>query len=112
MTSDKEAWMRSLVFMRHSDPDLVTWQAGPAVPACDMGMNTSVATKERITCLCGIWGQKDAISGETCAPADFQQAAYEVLYECIGSMRKGLERKCQNKECQTAAMDEWNCYAF
>ena len=43
-----------------------------------MGTNTSVETKERITCLCGMW---DAISGETCAAADSQQAAYEVLYE-------------------------------
>jgi len=83
--------MRSSGFMRHSDPDLVTWQAGPAAPGCDMGTNTSVATKERITCLCAMWGQKDAISGETCAAADFQQAAYEVLYECVGSMRKVLE---------------------
>ena len=83
--------MRSSGFMRHSDPDLVTWQAGPAVLACNMGMNTSVATKEHITCLCGIWGQKNAISGETCAGADFQQAAYEILYECVGSMRKVLE---------------------
>jgi len=30
-------------------------------------------------------------SGETCAGADFQQAAYEVVYECIESMRKVVE---------------------
>jgi len=52
MTSDKEAWMRGSCFPRHSDPDLVTWQTGPAVPADGMGMDASVATKERITCLC------------------------------------------------------------
>jgi len=56
-----------------------------------MGMDTGVATKERIKCLCGLWGQTDAISGETCAGADFQQATYEVLYKCVGSMRKVLE---------------------
>jgi len=65
--------------MRHSDPDLVTWQARSAVPADDVGMDTSVVTKERITCLRGLWGQKDATSGEMCAGADMQQAAYEVL---------------------------------
>ena len=85
--------MRGSGFMRHSDTDLATWQAGSAVSAASMGMDTSVATKERITCLCGLWGQKDAISGKTCAGADFQQAAYEVQYECVGSMRKVLERK-------------------
>ena len=91
--------MRSSGFMRHSDPELVTLQAGPAVPACDMGMDTSVATKERITCLCGLWGQKDATSGKTCAGAEFQQAAYEALYECVGSMRKVLQHhkaKCRH----------------
>jgi len=56
-----------------------------------MGMGTSMATKERNTCLCGLWGQTDATSGETCAGADFEQAAYEVLYECAGSMRKVLK---------------------
>jgi len=56
-----------------------------------MGMDTSVATKERIKCLCGLWGQTNVISRETCAGADFQQAAYEVLYECFESMRKTLE---------------------
>jgi len=40
--------------MRHSDPDLVIWQAGSAVSAGDMGMDTSVATKARITCPCGL----------------------------------------------------------
>ena len=64
---------------------------GPAVPAGGMGRDASVETKKRITCLCGLWGQKDATSGETCAGAQFQQAAYEVLYECAGSMRKVLE---------------------
>jgi len=109
MTIDKEAWMRSLGLMRHSDPRLVTWRTGPAVPACDMGMDASVATKERITCLCGLWGQKDATSIETCAGADFQQAtsietcagadfqqaAYEVMSECVRSVRKFLEHKQQ-----------------
>jgi len=65
--------------MRYSDPNLVTWQARSAVPADDVGMDTSVVTKERITCLRGLWGQKDATSGEMCAGADMQQAAYEVL---------------------------------
>jgi len=87
--------MRSSGFMRHSDPHLVTWQPGPAVPACDMGMDTSVATKERITCLCGLCGQKEATSGETCAGADFQQAAYEVMSECVRSVRKSLEHAQQ-----------------
>ena len=83
--------MRSPGLMRHSDPHLVTWQTGQAVPACDMSMDASVATKERITCLCGMWGQKDTLSGETCAAIDFQQAAYELLYECVRSMRRDLE---------------------
>jgi len=43
--------------------------------------------------VCGLWGQKDATPGETCAGADFQQAAYELLYECVGSMRKVLKHK-------------------
>ena len=77
--------------MRHSDPDLVTWQTGSEDSAGSIGMGTRMATKECITCLCGLWGQTDATSGETCAGADFQQAAYEVLYECVVSMRKVLE---------------------
>jgi len=56
-----------------------------------MGMDTSVVTKERITCLCGLWGQTNVTSGETFAGADFRQAVYEVLYECIVSMRKVVE---------------------
>jgi len=95
MTSDKETWMRSPGLMRHSDPHLVTWQTGPAAPACDMGMDASVLTKERITCLCGLWGQKDATSGEKCVGADFQQAAYEVMSECVQSVRKFLEHEQQ-----------------
>ena len=83
--------MRGSDFLRHNDPDLVTWQTGPAVPAGGMGKDASVATKEHITCLCGLWGQTDATSGETCAGAQFQQAVYEVLHECVGSMRKVLE---------------------
>jgi len=83
--------MRESGFMRHSDPDLVTWQTRPAVLTGGMGMDTSVATKERVTCLCGLWGQRNVTSGETCAGADFQQAAYEVVYECIESMRKVVE---------------------
>jgi len=75
--------------MRHSDPYLVTWQTGPANSG--MGMDTSVVTKERITCLCGLWGQTNVTSGETFAGADFRQAVYEVLYECIVSMRKVVE---------------------
>ena len=67
----------------HKDKDLVTWQVGSTVLADNMGMDISVATKERITCLSGLWGQKDATSGETCAGADFQQGAHEVLYECV-----------------------------
>ena len=63
MTSDKEAWMRGSGSLRHSDPDLVTWKTGRAVPAGGMGRDASVATKERITCLCGLWGQTDATSG-------------------------------------------------
>jgi len=35
-----------------------------------------------------MWGQKDTLSGETCAATDFQQAAYELLYDC---MRRDLE---------------------
>jgi len=77
--------------VRHSDPDLVAWTTGPAVSAGGMGRDASVATKERITCLCGLRGQTDATSGETCAGADFRQAVYEVLYECVGSMRKVLK---------------------
>ena len=91
VTSDKDAWMRGSGFKRHSDPDLVTWQTGHAVSAGGMGMGTSMTTKERITCLCGLWGQTHSTSGETCAGADFQQAAYEVLYECVWSMRKVLK---------------------
>ena len=91
VTSDKDAWMRGSGFKRHSDPDLVTWQTGHAVSAGGMGMGTSMTTKERITCLCGLWAQTHSTSGETCAGADFQQAAYEVLYECVVSMRKVLE---------------------
>jgi len=93
VTSDKDAWMRGSGFKRHSDPDLVTWQTGHAVSAGGMGMGTSMTTKERITCLCGLWAQTHSTSGETCAGADFQQAAYEVLYECVGSMRKVLKHK-------------------
>jgi len=78
--------MQSSGIMRHSDPRLVTWQPGPAVPAYDMGKDASVATKERITCLCGLWEQKGATSEETCAGADFQQAAYEVMSECVRSV--------------------------
>ena len=93
MTSDKEAWMRGSDFIRHSDPDLVTFQTGYASLFGGMarGIDTSVATTERITCLCGLWRQKNATSGETCAGTDFQQAAYEVLYECVGSMCKVFE---------------------
>jgi len=65
--------MRGSGFLRHSDPDLVTWQTGPAVPAGGMGKDASVATKERITCLCGLWGQTDVTSGETCAGAAFSR---------------------------------------
>jgi len=85
--------MRGSSFLRHSDPDLVTWQTGPAVPAGGIGRDASlsVATKEHITCLCGVWGQTNATSGKTCAGAQFQQAAYEVLYERVGSMRKVLD---------------------
>ena len=57
----------------------MTLKTGPVVSAGDMGMGTTMATKELITCLCGLWGQTDATSGETCAGADFPQAAYEVL---------------------------------
>jgi len=85
--------MRSPGLTRHSDPHRVTWQTGPPVPACDMGMDASMATKERITCLCGLWGQKDATNGETCAGADFQQAAYEVMSECVRSVRNFLEHE-------------------
>jgi len=94
MTSGKEAWMRGSGFLRHSDLDLLTLQTVPAVPPGGTGRDASVATKERkerITCLCRLWGQSDAISWETCAGAQFQQAAYEVRYECVGSMRKVLE---------------------
>jgi len=91
MISDKEAWMKGSDSLRHNDPDFVTWQTRPAVPAGGMGKDASVATKERITCLCGLWGQTDGTSRETCAGARFQQAVYEVLYECVGSMRKVLE---------------------
>jgi len=85
--------MRGSDFIRHSDPDLVKFQAGYASLFGGMarGIDTSVATTERITCLCGLWGQKNATSGETCAGTDFQQAAYEVLYECVGSMCKVFE---------------------
>ena len=83
--------MRESGFMRHSDQNLVTWQTGPAVSTGGMGMDTRVATKERITCLYGLWGQRNVTTGETCAGADFQQAAYEVLYECVESMRKVVE---------------------
>jgi len=68
----------------------VTWTTGPAVSAGGMGRDASVSTKERIKCLCGLWVQTDATSGETCAGADYQQAVYEVLYECVGSMHKVL----------------------
>ena len=113
MTTDKETWMRSSGFMRHSDPELVTWQAGPAVPACNMGMDTSVATQERITCLCGLWGHKYATSSKTCAGADFQQAAYEMMSECVWSVRKFLEHEQQkNQECKTAATIECGFHAF
>ena len=87
--------MRGSGFMRQSDPDLVTWQTGPAVSAGGMGMGTSMATKERIRCLCGLCGQTDATSGETCAGADFQQAAYEVLYEhvCVKSYNSSKQNR-------------------
>ena len=91
MISDKEAWMRGSGFLKHSDPQLVTRKTGLAVPAGGMGRDARVATKERITCLCGLWGQTDAISVETYAGAEFQQAAYEVLYECVRSMLKVLQ---------------------
>jgi len=91
VTSDKEVWMGESGFVRNSDPNLVTWQTESKDTAGSMGMGTRMATKERITCLCGLWGQTDATSGETCAGADFQQAAYEVLYECVVSMRAVLE---------------------
>jgi len=80
-----------------------------------MGMNTSVATKEHITRLSGMLGQKDVISGETCAGADFQQAAYEVLYKCVGSIRKVLEHnQSKIQECKTVtpATDKWKSHAF
>ena len=54
MTSDKEAWMQGSGFIRHNDPDLVTWQPGPAASAGAMGRGASVATKEHITSLCGL----------------------------------------------------------
>jgi len=99
--------------MRHSDPDLAIWQARPAVSASDMGMNTSVATKECITCLRGLWGQKGAISGETYAGADFKQAIYEALYQCVWSMRKVLEHyqaKTRNVKHQPWINREAMCF--
>ena len=99
--------MRETGFVRHSDPDLVTWTTGPAVSAGGMGKNASVATKERITSLCGLWGQTDATSGETCAGADFRQAVYEVLYECVRSMRTVLKHK-QEKTRQTNQQPQIN----
>ena len=113
MTSDKEAWMRGSGFMRHSDPDLAIWQARPAVSASDMGMNTSVATKECITCQRGLWGQKGAISGETYAGADFTLAIYEALYQCVWSMRKVLEHyqaKTRNVKHQPWINREAMCF--
>ena len=38
MTGDKEAWLRMSGFMRHSDPDFSTWQAGSAVTYVNMVM--------------------------------------------------------------------------
>jgi len=78
-----------------------------------MGMNTSVATKECITCLCGLWGQKGAMSGETYTGADFKQAIYEALYQCVGSMRKVLEHyqaKTRNVKHQPQINREAMCF--
>jgi len=57
-------------------------------------------TKERIACLCGLWGQKGATTSRAYAGANFQQTAYDVLYKYVGAMRKVLVPNChENSTC-------------
>ena len=76
-------------------------------------MQACVVTKEHIACLCGLWGQTDETSGETCAGAQFQQAAYKVLYECVGNMRKVLEHnKAKARHVKKQAQINGNAMRF